>query len=199
MRLDRVTISTPSPFDFSLVTISPPGPTAGLRLGVVGAGSELLVGAAVARASRFKPAKAAPNILKPPLDPHPGRIFVVIVNREQAGSTEAPPSSVGLRIQTGEGEADPTVAEDADVLAGGAPGADCSMQHYFPGFPGANDGAWSFVNAFVVLKPLFDWRSGQDVVSGTAAVEDALNTACGGLAGGEFSRWVRQEPPPPHP
>lgn len=194
-RVHLVTLATPAQFDFAIATITPSGPTRGLRISLLGEPSELAVAAAVARAKRYRPPNTPRAILMPPLDPHPGRTFVVIVNRQPRGSTQPAPASVELQLQSRVPEGAPTVSLSLDVLADGAPGADCSMLHYFPGDPRFGPGAWSFANPFVVLRSLLAWAPDD----GTAEVGNALDLACHGVGGEGFGRWVRQEPPPVHP
>jgi hypothetical protein len=195
-----VALATPSQFDFAIATITLAGPVTGLELSVTGSASERAVGAAVARAKPRRPPGASKGILIPPVDPHPGRMFVVITNRQLRGSSTPAANSITLRIHTSSPGDAPMVIENLNVLADGAPGADCSMLHYFPGISGIAPGAWSFANADVVLRSLLAWRSGGVYPSsGTNEVASALDVACHGFGGEELERWVRQEAPPVHP
>jgi len=195
-RAHRVVLTAPSQLDFAIATITPRGSARGLRLSVIGSADGQYVAAAVARAHPYLPHRF-PEVFMPPLDTHPGRVFVVIVNRVPRGSTEPAAKTITLRIETRSREGAPTLEEHVNVLAQGAPGLDCSMLHFFPNAYEPNGGRRLLFNSFVVLRSLLGWPGEAVAGDGDAQVQEALNQSCSGF--GDFRRWVLQEPPPPHP
>lgn len=187
-----VKLPSPTPLDFSLDMITPPTPVKGMQLSILSPTTGLAVVVAVARSKpNIEPESP---ILRPHLDPHSDRIFVLLINSRPAASEQPVANSLTVQVRSESATTPWTVIENQNVLADGAPNPDCSMLHYFPGPPGA----WGFANASVVLRAAFDispferWEAYEELAA-------AINVACGSVGGGEFPRRVRQEPPPPHP
>ena len=131
--MQLVTLPAPTPADFSLDMITPATPVKGLRLLLVGPTTGLAVAVGVARSKLNR----VPNsiILRPHLDAHPDRTFVLIINRQAAGSEQPVANAVRLQVRSESSDTPWTVLENQNVLADGAPNPDCSMLHYFPGPP----------------------------------------------------------------
>jgi len=176
-RVHTVPIAVPAKFDFTLATLNLRGSTIGLRLA-----------AEAPRGTYFAAADERGR---------PRQVLILLVNRGPTESTAPLATPVRVRVQTQVAEPPPAFSQHINILANGAPGQDCSSLTYFPPNPPLTTNVGLRVLWGYKLRALASSGSGWIGVEETVA--HALDQACTGGPDSQFRRWVRQEPPVPHP
>jgi hypothetical protein len=175
-RVHTVPIAVPAKLDFTLATLNLRGSAIGLRLA-----------ADAPRGIYFAAADERSR---------PGQVLILLVDQEPPGLTALVATSVRVRVQTRVAEPPPAFSQHVNILAGGAPGQDCSSLTYVPPHPPLTS---------VGLRVLWGYElralasSGSGWIGVEETVAHALDQACTGGPDSQFRRWVRQEPSIPHP
>lgn len=175
-RVHTVPLTVPAKLDFTLATLN-------LR----GSATELRLAAGAPRGTYFAAADERGR---------PRQVLILLVNREPPGSTAPVATPVRVRVQTRVAEPPPAFSQHVNILADGAPGQECSSLTYFPPQPPLTSGGLRVLWGYK-LRELASSGSGWIGLEETVA--HALDQACTGGPDAQFKRWVRQEPPVPHP
>jgi hypothetical protein len=172
-----VSVNAPTQFDFSLATVVLHGRVSRLRASVVGRPAHELVEVAAARSNDHL-------------------IFILVTNRVPRGTRARAPKLVRVRLSS-HAPTTATFSQDANILLNGAPRQDCSILPDSPlGHP--------YLSGYQLegLAGMPGRFGGPGVTRQLGLAEDvahALDQACGDAADSQFARWVRREPPIPHP
>lgn len=162
-----VQITVPAQFDFTLASLTLSGSAIGSHVvATEPTGFDYVAAAALCQARRH--------------------IFVLVVNRLPRGSHAQSAESIALRVKTRDTELAPTIVQQVNVLANGAPGQDCSFIPSISADPPFTNYSGPRPLLGSELSPLF---------GETEKVARALDQACHVVWESTFERWVRQEPP----
>ena len=190
-----VAVSSPASLDFTLATVNLSRPARDIRVSVVGSTGQLYVAVVAVGAEPPIPVSVPPPLSVASRDQRRAvrQVLILAVDRQTRASALRQPAIVVLRIRTGEPEPAPNVSEHVDVLARGASGQDCSR---LTSRGRALFGSDLEGELLLSRRPQTGAFWAGDAVE---TVAHALDQACGKPTDRQFSLWVRDEPPIPHP
>jgi hypothetical protein len=190
-----VAVTSPSSRDFTLATLNLRRPARDIRVSVVGSPGQLFVAVVAVGAEPLMPVSLPPPLSVASRHQHRAarQVLILVVDRQTPTSGLPQPAIVILRIRTGKPQHAPNISQHVDVLARGASGQDCSRLTSRNRYLYGSDLEGELLVSRRPRTRAF-WAGDP-----TETVAHALDQACGRPPDSQFSRWVRDEPPIPHP